>query len=158
MMLTSCDNGNQPTKDTRLDALDPYLVWHANLEDVQKHIEAKSWWKDGNTSLEWWQDMGWHKWYWVADSLTEQYLFQTNEGRNLEYVQCYCYDKSITVDVAKTFLENQGYIFLKYRHIQAEDTQSSVYASPDKQTRVLLIPTASGYWYLHYEHMPDSQN
>ena len=158
VMLSSCDHGNNPSVSDPLKALDPYLVWGANSADVQKHIEAKTGWKNGNDSLEYWAGEGWHKWYWVTDSLTEQYLFETQDGQNLRTVQCYSYDKSITFEAAQAYLKKRDYVFLTTRKMQdVGDATAEIYASADKKTRVYLIPTSGGYWFMSFEKMPTAE-
>jgi len=158
LTLSSCEKKNEPTPESKLEAIDPYLVWGGNYADVQKHIEAKAWWKDGNQELEYWAGAGWHKWYLVADSLTEQYIFETQEGENLLSVQCYCYDKTITIADARICLEKRGYIYLSDRNIGEGDEviKAPIYMSADKQTRVYIIPYMTDYWYFYFSPMPSA--
>lgn len=151
VVLSSCNNNN-PSKEPNLDAMDPYLVWGASYADVQKHIEAKSYWKDGNKELEFWEGMGWHKWYWVSETQTEQYLFETENGKNLQYVECYEYDESVQRSAVQKYLNDRGYVYLTKRKVG--DNETEIYMSADNKTRVYLYPHQEGGWYLYYEPMP----
>jgi hypothetical protein len=155
VLLNGC-NGNKPEEKDLLKPLDPYLVWGADLADVQKHIEAKSWWEDGNDSLEYWEDEGWHKWYFVADSLTEQYLFETKEGKSLRAVECYCYYRNVPISAARTYLEQRGYVFLSSHYSEELEANIDFYTSSDHQTRASLIDVTEEdhCWFIYYEPMP----
>ena len=146
--LNSCDNGNDPSKKTDLSKLDPYLVWGASLADVQAHIEAKDWYKAGNDSLEYWEAMGWHRWYWVADSLTEQYLFKTKDGQNLVYVETYCYATTVSFSEGGQYLTDKGYTLLSSNKDKTTGQRYEYYLSPDKQIRAKLVECDSRYWFI----------
>ena len=154
IMLASCENQNTPTEVKELEALDPYLVWGADYADVLQHIEAKKWWENGNDSLEYWESINcWHRWFWVDSTLTEQYLFETQDGKNLLGVQCYCYSNTIPSTTAQTYLENQGYIFFSKRH--SDRGEVYIYMSADKLTRAIIYPNLNDTWYIEYAPMPN---
>ena len=147
--LNSCDHGNDPSKKTDLTKLDPYLVFGANYADVQAHMEAKDWYKAGNDSLEYWPNMGWHRWYWVADSLTEQYIFETQDGQNLVYVETYCYDAKVPFSEGEKYLTDKGYISMSKVTDYKTGETSELFMSKDKQLRARLREYGK-YWFIIY--------
>jgi len=153
LTLNSCEPKNTPSESTELVKMDPYLVWGAGIADVQAHMDAKDWYKNGNDSLQYWEGLGWHRWYWVADStLTEQYLFETKEGQNLVCVECYNYNPKITYADGQKYLTDRGYIYLSKGKFVNSGEPYDLYLSADKQTRVYLIKIAlkrgGEGWYL----------
>ena len=154
-VMSSCDN-NKPEEKSGLEAWDPYMVWGANYADVQNHMAARTDWLDGNDSLEYWPNQGWHKWYWVGENLTEQYLFETQDGQNLWEIECYCRNTNISVDEGRKYLENLGYIFLSKRHVTTPDDENlEIYMSADRVTRAMIVmPTDGSAWFIDYIPMP----
>ena len=98
-------------RDAGYCTVDPYLNWGASIAEVQQHINAKNWWTDGNEQFEFWDDFfhSWHKWYLVAPYLTEQYLYETQNGQNLRYVVCYNWDSNAPASTRDKVLERKGF-------------------------------------------------
>ena len=139
--FNACEKGNNDPElhANSLDKMDPLLEWGADYAAVQAHMDAKKWYKIGNDSLEYWKELkGWHRWYWVADSLTEQYLFETQDGKNLFCVECYCYDSKITFSDAQKYLIDKNYTLLFSRIDQSSNEPYEDYLSEDEKTRVRL--------------------
>lgn len=124
----------------------PLLKWGCNLDEVQRHIEAKPWWRLGNKELEFWGEyyQCWHKWYYVAPKLTEQYLFETEDGKNLRYAYVNSWD--VPIDLAVTSFQNQGYQYKGKGKFWEDDPAGDIYLSADGQTEVLLVDDEEG-WY-----------
>ena len=98
IFFASCKDGEIDNNDTPTEAevlaFDPLLQWGCSIADVERHIQSKEWWQNGNDSLEYWADPyeSWHRWYTVdsTNRLTEQYLFETEDGQNLRYALSIC--------------------------------------------------------------------
>ena len=90
---------------------EPYLHWGASIAEVQQHINAKNWWIEGNPDFEYWEEPyhSWHKWYYVAPYLTEQYLYETQDGQNLRYVVCYCWYPDAPAETRDELLLRLGF-------------------------------------------------
>ena len=90
---------------------EPYLNWGASIAEVQQHMNAKNWWTDGNLEIDFWEEPyhSWHKWYFVAPYLTEQYLYETQDGQNLSFVLCYCWCPSIPAETRDELLLRLGF-------------------------------------------------
>ena len=149
MSMTSCTNdiGDNPVINPLPDTPDPLLKWGCNFAEVEQHIQAKQWWADGNDQLEFWEMpfQSWHKWYWVTETFTEQYLFETQDGQNLRYVICYCWDENGTKEAFLNLLHQQG--FQSTGKIFYETCEQ--YLSADKETEALL-ENDEGYWNVTY--------
>ena len=105
MIFTACNN----KPEVKELSFDPLLEWGCSLADVEAHIKAKPWYKDGNDSLDYWDFYeGWHKWYWVSEEyrLTEQYLFETQNGQNMFGAMCFCWNKEINIELAQSVIGN----------------------------------------------------
>ena len=96
-VFTSCKKANPEILN-----FNPLLQWGCSIADVERHIQGMDWWQDGNDKLEYWEDpfQSWHKWYWVdaENSVTEQYLFETEDGKNLRYVYCACWNNTVSAE------------------------------------------------------------
>ncbi len=138
-------------RDEGILVVDPCLDWGCSIDDVEQHVKAKQWWAYGNDKLEIWEAWGmWHKWYYVASSLTEQYLFKTEDGQNLNVVLSICHDSSVPLDVAHNSLLKQGYtcagkvVFPGY-------APRDIYFSADGKTEVQTILYGDGRWEIFYQ-------
>lgn len=154
-VLTSCskDNDDNSSNDAEILAFDPLLKWGCSIADVEQHIQAKQWWSDGNNGLDFWEDpyQCWHKWYWVSaeDALTEQYLFETENGQNLRYVECVCWDNTVPVELCKNTLHHQGFQATG-NIVQFDGDPYEQYFSADGQNEALVNVDEDGYWYVIY--------
>ena len=154
-VLTSCtsDNDDNPADDVEILVIDPLLKWGCSINDVEKHIQAKEWWADGNDKLDFWEDpfQCWHKWYYVVeDVLTEQYLFETEDGQNLRYAMCCCWDNTVPVELCKNTLHHQGFQATG-NIVQFDGDPYNQYFSADGQTEALVNVDDEGYWYIIYQ-------
>lgn len=120
---------------------DPLLKWGCDLAEVQKHIEAKQWWQQGNEKMEYWEEdfACWHKWYYVAAKLTEQYLFETEDGKNLRYVMSYIWDSGQSLDLLNNSLLKKGYIYKGKTVLPLDGETYDLFVSPDGKTDALTI-------------------
>ena len=134
LSFSACQPKEEPKQETAVDCIDPLLNWGADYAAVQAHVEAKKWYKNGNENLELWGGMGWHRWYWVSDSITEQYLFETEDGKNLWEVVCICYDSKISREEGKKYLSYRGYTFVKHKDATDSIMEYDAYLSKDKKT------------------------
>lgn len=138
-------------RDAGILVADPYLDWGCSIDDVDQHIKAKRWWYDGNDKLEFWEGWGlWHKWYYVANLLTEQYLFETEDGKNLTVILSICHDSSVPLEVAHNSLLKQGYVYNGKIVFPGYDPRD-IFFSADGKTEVQLIPYGDGRWELFYQ-------
>jgi len=155
-VLTACtsDNDDNPAPEAEILAFYPLLKWGSSIADVEQHIQAKQWWSDGNDGLDFWEDpfKCWHKWYWVSaeDALTEQYLFETEDGQNLRYVECVCWDNTVSVELCKNTLHHQGFKATG-NIVQFDGDPYEQYFSADNQTEALVNVDDEGYWYVIYK-------
>ena len=144
----------------------PLLNWGCSLSDVKEYYEAKQWRRPGNGKLDFWAKEYdcWHYWYFVAPALTEQYLFETEEGENLRYALTYCYDlDGAPVEVAKSSLEGQGYTY-KDKYLRQQDNREyERYLSADGKTEALVAVhyddgEEGDYWIIIYQPAPDTSD
>jgi len=155
-VLTACtsDNVDNPTPKAEILAFNPLLKWGSSIADVEQHIQAKQWWSDGNDKLEFWGDpfQSWHKWYWVSaeDALTEQYLFETENGQNLRYVICICWNNTVPAEKFGNTLHHQGFQSTGIT-VQFDGDPYEQYLSADRQTEALVNVDDEGYWCIIYE-------
>lgn len=121
---------------------DPLLDWGCSIADIEKHIQAKQWWFPGNQGLEYWEEGfdSWHQWYWVASKLTEQYLFETEDGQNLRYVQCYNWSNNLPYEAAKTWLLKLGFTYQDEREVPFDDGLYDFYISSDGKSAAYSQP------------------
>ena len=153
MLTTSCtsDNNDNPVNESFLP-FDPLLNWGCSIADVEQHIMSKNWWEDGNDRLEFWEDPfeSWHKWYWVSDNgITEQYLFETEDGQNLRFVLSICWDNTVPGILFEKTLQHQG--FQKTGEtIELFEDPFERYLSADGQTEAFTNADEEGYWTILY--------
>lgn len=137
-------------RDNGLLVVDPYLNWGGSFADVDAYVTAKQWWLDGNNSFELWEGLGWHRWYYVANLLTEQYLFETEDGQNLRVVLSICHDSTVPIDLANQSLLKQGYEY-KGKFVYPGNEPCDIFFSADGQTEVQTILWPDGRWEIFYQ-------
>ena len=143
-------------RDAGLLVADPVLDWGCNFDKVERHINAKQWWRPGNGKFEYWgEEYGcWHIWYSVAYQLTEQYLFETEDGKNLRYAQCCSFDDTLPTDVAKNSLLKQGYVYkgrIQYPGKPAGDCLISADGKTQAEVYVYEDGSEDGGWWIEYQ-------
>ena len=89
---------------------------------------------------------GRHKWYWVdaENSVTEQYLFETEDGKNLRYVYCVCWNNTVSAEKFKNTLVHQGFHATGVM-VELDDETFERYLSADGKTEVLYNTDEDGY-------------
>ena len=137
-------------RDAGILVNDPYLKWGGNLAEVEAHKQAKQFWSEGNGQLEFWEGRGWHHWYYVAPHLTEQYIFETEDGQNLYDVMCICHDNNVPIDIFTKSLQLQGYTYLGKLHYPDTEDYDDMFQSADGQTGVLVYANNYGGWIIEY--------
>lgn len=138
-------------RDAGILVTDPLLQWGCNYTDVQQHMSAKNWWDWGSYEFEFWEDpfQSWHIWYSVSPAaLTEQYLFETENGQNLRYVVCYCWDETVPLTMRDNLLQHQGFQSAGTTTIWGDSF--SRFLSADGQTEALTTVDDEGYWFIIY--------
>ncbi len=151
--MTSCtiDNGDNPVINPDSNVSDPLLNWGCSIDEVQKHIQAKKWWKDGNDELEFWEGtQSWHKWYWVSETFTEQYLFENQDGQNLSLVYCVCVDNNVSGNPFANLLQRQGFQG-PGKPVQFFGDPYEQYLSADGKTEAWVRVDDDGYWSIWYK-------
>ena len=152
--LTSCtiDNGDNPVIKPDSNVPDPLLNWGCSIAEVEQHVHAKKWWKDGNAKLEFWElpFHSWHKWYYVSETFTEQYLFETEDGKNLRYVYIACADNTVSGNPFVDLLQRQGFQDTG-KTVQFYGETYEQYFSADGKTEALLGVDDDGYWWVIYK-------
>ena len=146
-------------RDAGILVNDPYLKWGGNLAEVEAHKKAKQFWSEGNKQPESWGEYGWHYWYNIASSFTEQYLFETADGQNLNDVLCMYHDANLPIDVFTKSLQLQGYTYLGKLHYPDTEAYYDIFLSADEKTEVLLYANIDGGWVIDYFALvPDHLN
>lgn len=132
---------------------DPLLDWGCSIADVEKHIQAKPWWRAGNDGLDYREEVyaSWHRYYYVAPELTEQYLFETEDGKNLRYVYCQNWCEDLPYDVAKNWLLRLGYQYQGTAQRPGDEDIFDRFISSDGKTVAYAMPDVDGYWYVIFE-------
>ena len=139
-------------RDANIPVNDPLLRWGCSIDDVNEHVFSKMWYQAGNYELEYWGDPfeSWHQWYYVSPSaLTEQYLFETEDGQNLRYVVCICWDNTVPVEVCNNLLQHQGFRATGNTVLFDGANDYDQYLSADEQTEALVSSDSDG-WYIVY--------
>ena len=139
-------------RDAGIPVTDPLLRWGCSLEEVYDHVFSKGWYQAGNYELEYWADpfASWHQWYYVSPgALTEQYLFETEEGENLRYVTCICWDVTVPVAVRNNLLAHQGFHATGSTVPFDGANNYDQYLSADGHTEALAGADGEG-WYIVY--------
>ena len=138
----------------------PLLQWGCSIAEVERHLQSKVWWQDGNEKLEYWEDpfQSWHKWYWVdaENKITEQYLFETEDGKNLRYVYCACWDNTVPADEFVSALYDQGFR-LTGEMVEFDGETFERLLSADGETEVLYNTDEDGYSQAIYRPMKRSR-
>lgn len=132
---------------------DPLLDWGSSSADVEKHIQAKPWWRAGNDRLEYWEEdfASWHRYYYVAPKLTEQYLFETEDGKNLRYVYCQNWCKDLPYDAAKNWLLKLGFQYQGAAQRPEESKTYDRFFSADGKTVAYATPCDDDDWYVIFQ-------
>ena len=139
-------------RDANIPVIDPLLRWGCSIDDVYDHIFSKAWYNGGNYEPEYWADPfeSWHLWFYVSPSaLTEQYLFETEDGQNLRYVECCCWDNTVPFEVCTNLLAHQGF-HTTGNIVQFNGDPYEQYFSADGQNEALVNVDKDGYWYVIY--------
>lgn len=139
-------------RDAGIPVSDPLLCWGCSIEEVYDHVFSKMWYEAGNYEFEYWEDPfeSWHRWFYVAPgALTEQYLFATEEGENLRYVVCICWDNTVPVEVRNNLLAHQGFHATGSTVLFDGANNYDQYLSADGQTEALAFIDNDG-WYIVY--------
>ena len=147
MVFTACNN----KPEMKELPLDPLLEWGCSLTDVEAHMKAKVWYKDGNDSLEYWDFYeGWHKWYRVSKDyeLNEQYLFMTKDGQGMFVAMFYCWSKEISFEKGQEALLGKG--FNARAKTSPEAIVLSEYVSADGGTEAYLCQEKDVWWIEFY--------
>lgn len=139
-------------RDAGILVANPVVDWGCNFDKVEQHIKASQWWRQGNDKFEYWEEeyKCWHRWYSVAYQLTEQYLFETEDGKNLRYSLACSWDPTLPVEAANNSLLKQGYVY-KGRILYPGDTYSgSCFISPDGKTQAEVYLYEDNCWEIVY--------
>ena len=172
--FTACTaNEDNPTpKVDEILAFNPLLQWGCSITDVEQHMQKKEWWQDGNDKLEYWADPyeSWHKWYYVdADNvITEQYLFETENGQNLRYAICVCWNESVPAEKFKNTLLRQGFhptgVMVEFggetleRYLSADGKTEALYNTDEDGYSQAIYRPYTTYKYLHYADARDNMS
>ena len=161
--LASCNNksnrstegrsqGENPVVPSDSNALDPLLNWGCSIAEVEQHVQTKNWWREGNDELEFWDFpfQSWHKWYYVSDTFSEQYLFETQDGQNLRYVSVTCGDNAVSGNPFVDLLQRQGFQDTG-KTVQFFGESHRQYFSADGKTEALVGVDEDGYWWIIYK-------
>lgn len=137
-------------RDAGILVNDPYLKWGSNLAEVNAHKQAKQFWVIGNNQLEFWENFGWHYWYYVASGFTGQYIFETEDGQNLNDVMCICHDANLPIDVFTKSLQLQGYTYLGKLHYPDTEDYDDLFLSADGKTEAMVYLNFNGGCIIEY--------
>ena len=147
-------------RDAGILVADPVVDWGCNFDKVDQHIKAKQWWRPGNGKFEYWEEEyeSWHIWYSVAYQLTEQYLFETEDGKNLRYAMCCTFDASLPVEVANNSLLKQGYVYKGKIKYPGKTDIGDYFISADGKTQAeVYVYEENDGWQIEYRPTnPDS--
>lgn len=157
--FTSCDKDTPEPKPEFLN-FNPLLQWGCSIADIEQHIKSKDWWQDGNDKPEYWEDpyQSWHKWYWVdaGNAITEQYFFETEDGRNLRYALSICWNKKVPADKFVNTLYHQGF-HPAGETVEFDGEILERFLSADGETEALYNTDANGYSQAVYRPVKRSQ-
>ena len=150
--MTSCSDKDNPVVTPDSKVPDPLLNWGCSIDEVEQHVQAKKWWKDWNDKLEFWDFpfQSWHKWYYVSETFTEQYLFETQDGQNLRYVYCACGDNTVSGNPFANLLQCQGFQDTG-NTVQFFGESHRLYLSTDGKTEALVGVDDESYWWVIYK-------
>ena len=132
---------------------DPLLDWGCSIADVEKHIQAKPWWQAGNDGLDYREEVFacWHRYYYVAPKLTEQYLFGTEDGKDLKYVYCQNWCEDLPYDAATNWLLKLGFQYQGEAIWPNDSLTYDRFISADGKTLAYAMPCFDGCWYVIFE-------
>lgn len=145
-------------RDAGILVNDPYLKWGGNIAEVEAHRQAQQFWYEGNYKLEIWEGYGWHRWYCIANSLTEQYIFETEDGQNLIGAMCVCYDENVPIDIFTKSLQLQGYTYLGQVNDPDDGTTYEIFQSADGKTNAAVYANSYGGWIVDYYQADSTSN
>lgn len=128
---------------------DPCTNWGCSYDDVCTYMMAKQWWNDGNSKLELWQGLGWHKWYHVAKDLTEQYIFETEDGKNLQMSLSMYHATDVPIEAVHESLRQRGYTYMGIMNYPG-DAPCPIFLSPDGKS-VACTYSVNGLWQVVFE-------
>lgn len=137
-------------RDAGLVVLDPCLNWGCSISDVEAYVHQKPWWmdEDGELSPE---DNLWSRVFKVANSLTEQYVFDTEDGQRLLYAFCWSYDPAVPVEMAYKLVRQQGYVYAG-KYVTADGNAAyDIFFSADNEMEVLIASFKKGIWSIAYQ-------
>jgi hypothetical protein len=119
---------------------------------VEQHIKAKQWWRPGNDKFEYWEEeyKCWHRWYSVAYQLTEQYLFETEDGKNLRYSLACSWDPTLPVEAANNSLLQQGYKYKGRIQYPGSSYIGDCFSSSDGKTQAEVYVDEDNCWEIEY--------
>ena len=139
-------------RDAGINVSNPVVEWGGNFDKVEKHVKAKQWWRPGNDKFEYWGDEydSWHRWYCVAYQLTEQYLFETEDGKNLRYAFSCSWDTTLPVEVAKNSLLQQGYKYKGRIQYPGSSYIGDCFISSDGKTQAEVYVNEDNCWEIEY--------
>lgn len=137
-------------RDAGLLVIDPCINWGCNVGDVEAYVHQKQWWKDGSTNLVA-NSNGWTRYFWVANSFNEQYLFETEDGQGLKYVVCQNYDPAVPIEMANYLISQQGYVYSGKILFPGAKTAYDIYFSADNETEIFVAPLSNGLWLIAYQ-------
>ncbi len=146
-------------RDAGILVANPVVDWGCNFDKVEQHIKASQWWRQGNDKFEYWEEdfASWHRWYSVAYQLTEQYLFETEDGKNLRYSLVCTWDPTLPVEVAKNSLLKQGYVYKGRILYPGETVPGDCFISSDGNTQAEIYLFEDNCWQIEYRATdPDS--
>lgn len=136
-------------RDALIPVTDPYLKWGCDSDEVFEHIWNKMCFYPGNSELEYWDEYeSWHHWFRVAGDLTEQYLYETEDGENLRFVLCYCWDADAPAELRNNLLAHQGFKATG-KEVMLGEYAYEQFLSTDGQTEA-LAQSEGGCWEIIY--------
>ena len=136
-------------RDAGLLVFDPCVNFGSNLEDVKAYVHRKAWWKDFDGEIT--SSKYWFKIFNVSDSLWEGYGFATQDYQNLRYVVCQNPDPAVKIDMARTLVLHQGYIYAGKIRFPSSSTDYDIYFSADNAIEVFIHPFEDGTWRITYQ-------
>jgi len=131
----------------------PLLKWGCDVEEVEAYMRGKQWYMQMEKNLGYWDAYGgWHLWYYVAPKLTEQYLFETEDGKNLQFAMTICWEKALSYEQFVKSLTVQGYRLVAKSVLHPIELDFfDKYLSADGKTEAYLAADNDGYTYLIYQ-------
>ena len=136
-------------RDAGLPVIDPILNWGCNLSDVEAHVHSKNWWRDFGTTS---SSKRWFIFYWVSNSIYEAYGFDSQDGKDLNYVICHCDEPSVPVEAARSLVVHQGFLPAGKIFFPSQSKPDDLYFSADKSTEVFIRTyEENGSWRIVYQ-------